>query len=126
MKTKWITGVVLGLGLLAGTTWAADAEAGKGLTAEQQEQRGALVTKYDANLDGRLDEKEAKAMSRTDKRALAKVGGIGTAKKSAKQEKAEAKEKAAKEKAEKAEKAAAAKKAEKSGEKTPPGGKGKK
>jgi colicin import membrane protein len=126
MKTKWIAGVVLGLGLLAGPTWAADAEAGKGLTAEQQEQRGALVTKYDANLDGRLDEKEAKAMSRADKRALAKLGGIGTAKKSVKEEKAEAKEKAAKEKAEKAAKAAEAKKAAKDAAKAAPGGKSKK
>ena len=91
----------MGMAVTAGSAWAGDAEAGKGLTADQQRQRSALIQKYDVNKDGVLDKKEVKQMSKVDKKALAKVGGIGTAKKSAKTEQAEGTEKAAKEKDEK-------------------------
>ena len=87
MKRTWIVGLVTGMGLVACSTWAADAEAGKGLTAEQQRERNALIQKYDANKDGVLDKDEAKQMSKADKKALAKVGGIGTTKKDVKPEK---------------------------------------
>ena len=94
----------MAIGLTAGSVRAADEGAGKPLTAEQQQQRNELIAKYDVNKDGVLDKQESKKLSRSDKKALAKLGGVGTAKKSgepgepakAKEEKAkpEAKEKA--------------------------------
>ena len=119
------------MSLAACSTWAADAEAGKGLTAEQQQQRSALIQKYDVNKDGALDKKESKQMSKADKKALAKLGGIGTAKKGAEAEKTAEVEKVGKAKEEqKAAKANAEKagKSEKNGKDAvkPAKGKGKK
>jgi len=87
MKKTTIAVLATGLTLMGGAAWAADREAGKALTAEQQQQRSALIQKYDANQDGILDNKEAKRMSKADKKALAKLGGVGTAKKSAEAQK---------------------------------------
>jgi hypothetical protein len=83
MKTTLMAGLVVAIGLAAGSVRAADEGAGKPLTAEQQQQRTALITKYDVNTDGVLDKQEMKKLSRSDKKALAKLGGVGTAKKSA-------------------------------------------
>ena len=49
----------------------------KPLSAEQQAQRKVLIQKYDTNRDGVLDNKEAKAMDKADKKALAKLAGSG-------------------------------------------------
>ncbi len=64
---------------LALSVQAADKDPGKALTPEQQKQRAELIKKYDTNKDGVLDQTEAKKMSRADKKALAKLGGIGSA-----------------------------------------------
>lgn len=61
------------------STQAGDPEAGKGLTPEQQKQRTELIKKYDTNKDGVLDKTEAKNISKEDKKALARLGGVGTA-----------------------------------------------
>ena len=95
-----MAGLVTGMSLAACSAWAADAEAGKGLTAEQQQQRSALIQEYDVNKDGALDKNEAKEMSKADKKALAKLGGVGTAKKGAEAEKAAVAEQAGKAKEE--------------------------
>jgi hypothetical protein len=116
MKKKWIAGLVMGL--VACSAWAADGEGGKKLTAEQQQQRSALIQKYDANKDGTLDKKESKQMSKADKKALAKLGGVGTAKKSGEAEKGSAREKARKTKEEKKAAEAKAETAGKNVEKT--------
>jgi hypothetical protein len=102
MKKTTIALLVTGVAFAASSTWAADEAAGKPLTAEQQQQRSALIQQYDANKDGVLDNKEAKKMSRADKKALGKLGGVGTAKKSAAPEKAKGEAKAAKGKAKEA------------------------
>jgi hypothetical protein len=47
------------------------------LTAEQQQQRQALVQKYDANKDGRLDAEERKAVSEADRKVLRSFGPPG-------------------------------------------------
>ncbi len=92
MKNKCIAVLVMGLGF-AWAAQAADSDAGKGLTPEQQRERAALIQKYDVNKDGVLDKTEAKNMSKADKKALAKLDGIGTAKKAAKGEKSDQKAK---------------------------------
>jgi len=102
MKITTIALLVTGVAFAASSTWAADEGAGKPLSAEQQQQRSALIQQYDANKDGVLDNKEAKKMSRADKKALGKLGGVGTAKKSAAPEKAKGEAKAAEGKAKEA------------------------
>lgn len=78
MKKIFFSVLVAAFGL-AWSAQAADKDPGKALTPEQQKERAELVKKYDTNKDGVLDKTEAKKMSRGDKKALAKLGGIGTA-----------------------------------------------
>lgn len=63
---------------------AAEGRGRKPLSPEQQQTRDTIIQKYDANKDGVLDKAELKQISKRDKKALAKTGGVGTAKKVAK------------------------------------------
>jgi high-affinity K+ transport system ATPase subunit B len=92
MKRTFIAGLAIGCFTLV-SAWAA--EDGKPLSAEQQQQRDAVIQKYDANKDGVLDKSEMKQLSKQDKKTLARTGGVGTAKKGA-SEASGAPEKAAK------------------------------
>jgi len=59
------------------------AKQGKAVPKEdQQAQRAAIIQKYDLNGDGVLDKAETKKLSKSDKKLLAKTGGVGTARKS--------------------------------------------
>ena len=102
--------LLLGLVVAFGTTLAVCAAEshGKPLTAEQKQQRDAVIQKYDANKDGVLDKSELKGVSKAGKKVLAKTGGVPTTKGEAKAE--------ASEKTEKAEKELKGKKQEKSSE----------
>jgi len=58
------------------------AKQGKAVPKEdQQAQRDAIIQKYDRNGDGVLDKAESKKLSKSDKKLLAKTGGVGTARK---------------------------------------------
>jgi len=92
MNKTVIAGLVLGVVMTAGSVKAGDEEVAKKLSPEQQAERTALIAKYDANKDGLLDNKEANQMSHADKLALAKSGGVGTAKKGVKGEKVKVEE----------------------------------
>ena len=83
MKRLLLTGLVLG----CATVWtvnAQDVQGRKGLTKEESNQREALIGKYDADGDGVLSKNEQKSLSKEDKKALARTGGVGTARKAPK------------------------------------------
>jgi hypothetical protein len=77
MKKSLILGLLVGCATALSAS-AAEDQGEKTLTPEQQETRNAIIQKYDANKDGILDKTELKKISRSDKKALAKVGGVGT------------------------------------------------
>ncbi len=86
MKKLLLIGIILG----SATVWsvnAQDAAGRQGLTEEQAQQRKALIEKYDTDGDGVLSKSEQKKLSKDDKKALAKTGGVGTAGKPAKEPK---------------------------------------
>ena len=80
MKRVWITTVLLSCAA-AWTANAQEADGRKGLSEEQAKQRQSLIEKYDADGDGVLSKSEQKTLSKADKQALAKTGGVGTARK---------------------------------------------
>ena len=76
--------VWIGLGLGCAAVFSAnaqDAEGRKGLSEQDTQQRQAVIEKYDADSDGVLSKSEQKALSKEDKKRLAKTGGVGTARK---------------------------------------------
>jgi len=85
MKTLQIIGLTAALGFLASPLWAEDAEHDKPSSEAQLKQRSEIIAKYDADKDGVLSQQELKQLSKSDKQALARTGGVGTAKKAAKQ-----------------------------------------
>lgn len=60
---------------------AQDAEGRPGLTEEQANARQAIVEQHDADGDGLLSRQERKGLTKEEKKALAKTGGVGTARK---------------------------------------------
>lgn len=68
MKRLLITAVCAAIGwsLTAADQTAADQQKAK-LTPEQRQERKALIEKYDANKDGKLDKDELAKMSQEDK-----------------------------------------------------------
>jgi len=79
MKKSLIVGL-LTVAITGLTVHAQEAESGKSKrTPEQAAQRQALIEKYDTNKDGKLSKDERAAMSKEDKQALAKTGGVGKA-----------------------------------------------
>lgn len=84
MKRILLTSVVLG----CATVWSVNAQdvgGRKGLTDEDSQQRKVLIEKYDVDGDGVLSKSEQKKLSKADKKALAKTGGVGTARKAPKE-----------------------------------------
>ena len=76
--------ITLGLGCAAWfTANAQDAEGRRGLSEQETKDRQVVIEKYDADGDGVLSKSEQKALSKEDKKALAKSGGVGTAGKAA-------------------------------------------
>jgi len=57
------------------TAKAADATDKPKLTDEQKAQRKALIEKYDANKDGKIDKEERAKMSKEDKEKWQSFGG---------------------------------------------------
>ena len=69
--------LVMAFGLLiagALTVSAAEGKQKKELTPEQQKLRKEMVTKYDANKDGKVDAEEAAKISAEDKTKLKEAG----------------------------------------------------
>lgn len=60
---------------------AQDVDGRKGLSEDESAQRNVVVAKYDVDGDGVLSKSEQKALSKEEKKLLAKSGGVGTAKK---------------------------------------------
>jgi hypothetical protein len=60
---------------LAITAKAADATDKPKLTAEQKADRKALIEKYDANKDGKIDKEERAKMTKEDKDKWQSLGG---------------------------------------------------
>lgn len=61
------------------TLTAQNVEGRKGLTEDQAGARQSIVEKYDDDGDGVLSRRERRALSKDEKRTLAKSGGVGTA-----------------------------------------------
>jgi hypothetical protein len=83
MKTSQIMRLTAVVGMLASSAWAADEAAGKPQLEVQTKQRSEIIAKYDGDKDGVLSQQEMKQLSPDDKHALARSGGVGTAKKPA-------------------------------------------
>src|SRR5690349_19308342 len=83
MKTLQMIGLTAVVGFLASPVWAADEVTDKPLTVQQ---RSEIIAKYDTDKNGVLSQLEMKQLSPSDKHALARAGGVGTAKKAAKVE----------------------------------------
>jgi hypothetical protein len=82
MKNTLLAGLIFGC-VAAFSVEAQAAKQGKAVPKEdQQAQRDAIIQKYDRNGDGVLDKAESKKLSKSDKKLLAKTGGVGTARKS--------------------------------------------
>ena len=86
MKRLLLIGIALGSAAVMSAR-AQDVQGRQGLTEEQAQQRKALIEKYDTDGDGVLSKSEQKKLSKDDKKALAKTGGIGTAAKPSKEPK---------------------------------------
>jgi len=85
-KTLQTIGLTAVIAFMACPSWAADGETPKPLTDAEKKQRSEIISKYDADKDGILSQQEMKQLSPSDKHALARTGGVGTAKKAAKPE----------------------------------------
>ena len=82
MKNTLLASLIVGC-VAAVSVEAQAAKQGKAVPKEdQQAQRDAIIQKYDRNGDGVLDKAETKKLSKSDKKLLAKTGGVGTARKS--------------------------------------------
>ena len=82
MNKTMLVSVIVGC-VAAFSIEAQAAKQGKAVPKEdQQAQRAAIIQKYDLNGDGVLEKAETKKLSKSDKKLLAKTGGVGTARKS--------------------------------------------
>jgi len=86
MKRLMIATVVLGCVATTAVN-AQDVDGRKGLTEEQSKQRQSVIQQYDTDGDGVLSKTEQKSLSKSDKKVLAKTGGVGTSKKESKGDK---------------------------------------
>jgi hypothetical protein len=72
---KLLAAIMTAACALAITAKAADATDKPKLTKEQKAERKALIEKYDANKDGKLDKEERAKMTKEDKEKLQSFSG---------------------------------------------------
>ena len=73
---------------LGGAVWslsAQDVGGRKGLSDQEVKERQAVVVEHDADGDGVLSKSEQEGLNKAEKKALARTGGAGTARKAAPQ-----------------------------------------